>query len=133
MAGCSPTGRSLDLLDAAPDVLREATVAGQPRAWVLEQAGLPWRLGDVVRAALPAGPPSRTVFAVDVPAGFHHATLIVRNVGGEDYQDAFDGGPVDMKLDLDNVQVTAGRTLRVKVEVTRGKIRMGKARLKRVE
>jgi arylsulfatase A-like enzyme len=67
LAGCAPTGRSLDLLDAAPDVLREATVAGQPREWVLEQAGLPWRLADVVRTALPAGPPSRTVFAVDVP------------------------------------------------------------------
>ena len=67
LAGCSPTGRSLDLLDAAPDVLREGTVAGQGRDWVLEQAGLPQRLKDVVRAALPAGPPSRTVFAVDVP------------------------------------------------------------------
>ena len=65
--GCSPTGRSLDLLEVAPQVLREATVAGRGQDWVLEQAGRPWRLGDVVRAALPAGPPSRSAFAVDVP------------------------------------------------------------------
>lgn len=69
VAGCSRAGPSLDLLEVAPGALQDATVAGQPRDWVLGQTGLRQRLRDVVRATLPAGPPSRLVFRLDVPRG----------------------------------------------------------------
>lgn len=70
-------------------------------------------------------------FDVDVPAGFHHAALLVRNVGLDDYKDAFDGDPLDMRLNLDNIQVSADKTLRVRVGIKRGKLRMGKPQLER--
>jgi hypothetical protein len=72
-------------------------------------------------------------FHVDVPAGFHHAALVVRNVGFDEYKDDFDGGPLDVRLNLDNMQVAAGKTVRVRVGIDRGKLRMGKPSFKREE
>lgn len=51
--------------------LREATVAGHDREWVLRETGRLVRIHDVVRRVLPASPPSRLRFAIDIPAGGH--------------------------------------------------------------
>lgn len=72
-------------------------------------------------------------FAVEVTPGFHHAALLVRNVGGEDYAKAFEGDPLDVRLPLDNLQIAPERTLRVIVGIDRGRLRMGKPRFYREE
>jgi hypothetical protein len=72
-------------------------------------------------------------FSVRVAAGLHHAVLIVRNVGIDDYPDAFDGDPLDVALPLDNLRVDADRTYRVRVGIERGRFRMGKPTLYRLE
>jgi arylsulfatase A-like enzyme len=56
----------------SPDALVEATAAGNNLAWVRGQAGRPQRINDVVRRTLPAAPPSRLTFKLDVP---RHARL----------------------------------------------------------
>ena len=64
LAACTPAPKPLDLL--RPETLREARVAGHDRAWVLAEAGGLLRLNDVVRRALPASPPSRLSFGLDI-------------------------------------------------------------------
>jgi arylsulfatase A-like enzyme len=59
----------VDLLAAASTRLTEVSVAGHEAEWVRSQVGRPHRIRDVVRATLPATPPSRLVFVVDVPRG----------------------------------------------------------------
>jgi arylsulfatase A-like enzyme len=49
--------------------LQDASVAGRDKAWVLGQTGKRVRLNDVVRRTLPASPPSRLRYTVDVPLG----------------------------------------------------------------
>jgi len=72
-------------------------------------------------------------FEVAIAPGFHHAQLIIRNVGADDYSESFDPEPLDMLLNLDNLDVPAGKTVRVKVGISRGKLRMSKPRLFRAE
>src|SRR5262247_4172373 len=68
LAGCRHSGPPVDLLRAG-DRLVEAGAATHDRAAVLEALGRPIRINDVVRRTLPAGPPGRLVFRVDVPRG----------------------------------------------------------------
>jgi arylsulfatase A-like enzyme len=65
---CTPRGPSRDLLRAA-DALVEATAAGNDIHWVRGQFGRAQRINDVVRRTLPAAPPSRLRFELDVPRG----------------------------------------------------------------
>src|SRR6185503_15561899 len=51
----------------AAGALTEANVAGRERPWVVTQFGRAIRLNDVVRRTLPATPPSRLRFTVDIP------------------------------------------------------------------
>jgi arylsulfatase A-like enzyme len=67
LAGCGPRPVPQDLL--RPDALVEASAAGNEVTWVRGQAGRPQRINDVVRRTLPAAPPSRLVFRLDVPKG----------------------------------------------------------------
>ncbi|MEE8217776.1 MAG: sulfatase [Vicinamibacteria bacterium] len=59
----------MDLLASAPARLTEASVEGRGIQWVRSQIGWPHRIRDVLRATLPATPPSRLVFVVDIPPG----------------------------------------------------------------
>jgi hypothetical protein len=72
-------------------------------------------------------------FEVEVPAGMHHVSLVVRNRGGNDHADWFEDDPLDLVLPLDNTTITAGKTFRVKVGISRGRLRMGTPRFERVE
>ena len=67
-ASCSPRPRPLDLV-RAESVLAEADVTGNGMEWTRGQMGRHVRLNDVVRRTLPASPPSRLRFVMDVPAG----------------------------------------------------------------
>ncbi len=55
------------------DSLIESSVTGRTGKWVLGQMGKQIRINDAVRRTLPASPPSRLRFRVDVPAGAHLA------------------------------------------------------------
>jgi hypothetical protein len=72
-------------------------------------------------------------FSVQVPAGMHHAVLVVRNVGIDDYEEAFDGDPLDVTLPLENIQVGADRVGKVRVGIERGRFRTGKPTFYREE
>jgi hypothetical protein len=72
-------------------------------------------------------------FEVELPAGLHHLELVVRNTGYEEYADAFDGDPLQMTLPLDNIQVVADRSVRIKVGISRGLLRMGEPHFHREE
>jgi len=72
-------------------------------------------------------------FEVDVPAGPHHARIVVTNLGADDYAGSFDSEPLDLFLNLDNMMVPANRNVRVKVGITRGKLRLGKPKLVRLD
>jgi arylsulfatase A-like enzyme len=73
LSACSPPGHPLDLVEAAKDRMSEGSVVGRERGWILGQTGKQVRINDVVRRALPASPPARLVFTVDVPRGAHLA------------------------------------------------------------
>jgi arylsulfatase A-like enzyme len=64
---CGGHPEAVDLLESAAARLTEASVEGRNLQWVQSQIGRPRRIRDVVRATLPATPPSRLVFVVDVP------------------------------------------------------------------
>jgi len=66
LPSCTPPPRSQDLVRAR-DALRDAAAAGNEITWVRGQLGRPQRINDVVRKTLPAAPPSRLVFELDVP------------------------------------------------------------------
>ena len=66
-AGCAERPKGVDLLRAAPSTLAEASAAGEDASAVRAEVGLPQRIRDVVRASLPASPPSRYRFLTDVP------------------------------------------------------------------
>ena len=69
LTGCMERGRPVDLVEAARDRMREGSVAGRDRAWVMGQTGKQIRINDLVRRTLPASPPSRLLYTVDVPRG----------------------------------------------------------------
>lgn len=68
-AACGRPPEPVDLLRRAPGLLQEASVGGRDKTWTLGQVGKAVRINDIVRATLPASPPSRVRFRVDVPKG----------------------------------------------------------------
>src|SRR5689334_13641079 len=66
-AGCDRPA-PVDLL-RAEGRLQEARAGAEKEPSVRERIGRPLRINDVVRRTLPAGPPSRYLFALDVPRG----------------------------------------------------------------
>lgn len=72
-------------------------------------------------------------FSVEVPAGVHQCELIIRNADEETYHDDFDDKPLHSALVLDELEVPAGRGARIEVGIDKGTLKMGTARLYRVE
>ena len=76
-SGCSRPGhKPVDLVGTAETALVEAGVAGRDRAWVLGQTGKSVRINDEVRRTLPASPPSRLRYTVEIPEGAHLAVSL---------------------------------------------------------
>ncbi len=69
LAACAPGGPPVDLVEAAKERMGEGSVAGRDRGWVMSQTGKQVRINDLVRRTLPASPPGRLLFTVDVPRG----------------------------------------------------------------
>ena len=65
--GCAERPKGVDLLRATPVRLAEASAAGEDAQAVRDEVGQPQRIRNVVRASLPASPPSRYRFVTDVP------------------------------------------------------------------
>jgi len=72
-------------------------------------------------------------FRVEVPSGMHHAKLIVRNADPNTFADDFDPEPLNLVLGLENLDVRNGEVVRLDVGITKGKLKMGRPRLYRVE
>lgn len=76
LPACAPGAKGVDLL-GGPERLREATVAGRDKTWVLRQIGRPVRIEDVAYRSLPAAPDSRLVYSLEIPRrarlSFHYA------------------------------------------------------------
>ncbi len=66
LTACGRSVAPVDLLRAG-DHLVEARAASIDKAGVLQSLGKSLRINDVVRRTLPAGPPGRLVFRLDVP------------------------------------------------------------------
>jgi arylsulfatase A-like enzyme len=67
-AGCGQRPQGVDLLRSSRARLAEAWAAGLDPHEVQAEVGKPRRIHNVVRAAIPATPPSRFRFVADVPA-----------------------------------------------------------------
>jgi arylsulfatase A-like enzyme len=67
-AACSERPEGVDLIRSKRARLAEASAAGLDPHEVQAGVGRPQRIRDVVRAAIPASPPSRFRFVADVPA-----------------------------------------------------------------
>jgi hypothetical protein len=68
-------------------------------------------------------------FGVDVTSGLHHAKLVVRNRDTSTYRGDFDPEPIDMVVPFDNLDIRPGEVYRLDVGITKGKLKMGQARL----
>jgi hypothetical protein len=65
-----------------------------------------------------------TDFGVDVPAGLHHARLVVRNTGDVTHRKFFVPEPLDKVLAIDNLELTAGEIYRVHVRISKGDLKL---------
>jgi len=83
LGACGQASSPTDLL-RSEDRLRSAEVAGRDLEWVRGQWGKPFRLNDVLHRTLPAAPPSRLAFAVEVP---RHGRLTFSYAVGPEYHD----------------------------------------------
>ena len=72
-------------------------------------------------------------FSVEVPAGAHQCEVIVRNFDEDTYREDFDDKPLHAALVIDSFEVPAGSGGRIEVGIDKGTLKMGKARLYRVE
>lgn len=72
-------------------------------------------------------------FGVEVPAGLHHAKLVVRNADGVTFRKAFDPAPLDLVVAFDNVEIRPGEIYRMDVGISKGKLKMGQPRLVRLQ
>ena len=69
LSQCRSAGSPVDLVEVAAARMSEGSVAGRDRGWVMGQTGKQIRINDVVRRTLPASPPGRLLFTLDVPRG----------------------------------------------------------------
>ena len=67
-AACTERPEGIDLIRSKRARLAEASAGGLHESKVRADVGRPQRIRDVVRASLPAAPPSRFRFVTDVPA-----------------------------------------------------------------
>jgi len=65
-SSCRGPSPGVELL-RANGALKQATVAGRDLKWVEGQSGKPVRIHDVVRRTLPASPPSRLEYELEIP------------------------------------------------------------------
>ena len=70
VGGCAAPAKPLDLL-RAESALVEANLGFRDKPWVVTQMGRQVRINDLVLETLPASPPSRLRFRLDIPDGAH--------------------------------------------------------------
>ena len=63
---------------------------------------------------------------VPLEPGVHHCVVVAASNGGGWENVEFEKGPLDLGLNLDNVQVFPGRVTRVEVGMKKGRFRLGK-------
>ena len=68
-------------------------------------------------------------FGVDVASGLHQAKIVVRNRDTITYRKDFEPEPIDMVVPFDNIEIRPGEVYRLDLGITKGKLKMGQARL----
>jgi hypothetical protein len=68
-------------------------------------------------------------FGVDVESGLHHAKIVVRNRDTITYRKDFEPEPIDMVVPFDNLEIRPGEVYRLDLGISKGKLKMGQARL----
>lgn len=72
-------------------------------------------------------------FTVEVPAGIHQVQVIVRNRDADTFREDFDPEPLHAVLVVDGFEVHAGAGARIEVGIDKGTLKLGKAKLYRVQ
>jgi hypothetical protein len=72
-------------------------------------------------------------FNVQVPAGPHHCSVVVRNRDPDTFRDDFDPSPLGAVLDLGEVTVAPGGFARIDIRIDKGLLRMSSPRLYRAD
>jgi arylsulfatase A-like enzyme len=98
VTGCRRETGAVDLVATARTSLREATVGGHGPSWVRERVGRSVKIGAVIRASLPADPPSRIVLKIEIPRGGR--LVVAAGISGE--------GPTESAVDF-SVAVRRGK------------------------
>ena len=70
---------------------------------------------------------------VRVPAGVHAVSLIVFNLGEEEYAKRFDGKPLHLEYAIGDLRVDPSSERRVNMGISKGKLSMGKPRFQKLE
>ncbi len=70
---------------------------------------------------------------VPLAAGLHHCVVIVASRGMGDESVEFETAPLDMIINLDNIQIHSDRTTRLILGIKKGRFRLGKADFYRVQ
>jgi len=72
---------------------------------------------------------------VEVPLepGLYHCVVVAHSLGKDWENVEFETDPLDISLNIDNVQVFSGRTTRVELGIKKGRFRLGKPQFYRVQ
>jgi hypothetical protein len=68
-----------------------------------------------------------------IESGVYQCVVVIRNLGAETHRDAFDQGPLDLRLEFQTVGVHADQTTGFRVGIKKGMLRMGKPNLYQVQ
>lgn len=68
-----------------------------------------------------------------IESGVYQCVVVIRNLGAETHKDAFDQGPLDLRLEFQTVGIHPDQTTGFRVGISKGRLRMGRPRLYQVE
>ena len=68
-----------------------------------------------------------------IESGVYQCVVVIRNLGAGTYKDAFDQGPLDLRLEFQTVGIHPDQTTGLRVGIKKGMLRMGEPKLYQVE
>ena len=74
-----------------------------------------------------------TDFEVPLKAGLYHCVVVAQSRGKDWENTEFEPNPLDLIINIDNVQVYPDRTTRIELGIKKGRLRLGKPRFYRVQ
>ena len=68
-----------------------------------------------------------------IESGVYQCVVVIRNLGAETHKDAFDEGPLDLRLEFQTVGIHPDQTTRLQIGIKKGMLRLGRPKLYQVE